>query len=96
MRNFDTVSRWKRLGHSSVVPKTDTLFMYTSNVSDITLIPYPRANLKIRPPITLDFRARHGPYIKELNYIAQCAVGVFNLDQKLQKPDCFIHYYDVK
>ena len=30
-------------------------------VSGLRLVPYPRAVLKIRPPSSLDYRARHGP-----------------------------------
>ena len=30
-------------------------------VSGLRLVPYPRAILKIRPPSSLDYRARHGP-----------------------------------
>ena len=30
-------------------------------VSNLRLVPYPRAILKIRPPSSLDYRAHHGP-----------------------------------
>ena len=30
-------------------------------VSGLRLVPYPRAILKIRPPCSLDYRARHRP-----------------------------------
>ncbi len=35
-------------------------------VSDLQLSSCPRAILKIRPPSSLDYRARHGPQTKQI------------------------------
>jgi len=59
------VCPWRNLVHPAPENNNALVLRYSADplkaVSGLRLVPYPRAILKIRPPSSLDYRARHGP-----------------------------------